>query len=193
MPLRTITAKPAAGPETPTALPEMGATTRPPRMPAMSPARGGAPEARAMPRQSGRATRIVMMTTTTLVAIGTVVIAAGRTITSTVRNANAWTAPTNPRATIASMISKAVVDQKITSEISTAMITSESPAIVDGTFVIFVCCMFLATTRVATGTRVTAAARQTTTNFAKTARYASPITKSLRAAYSYFLVQTSRC
>jgi len=99
--------------------------------------------------KSGRATRIVMTRTTTLVAIGTVVIAAGRTITSTVRNANAWTAPTNPRATIASMISEAVVDQKITSEISTAMITT--------------------TTRVATGTRVTAAARQTTTNFAKTA------------------------
>ena len=61
MPSYTITASPAAGPDTPTWLPEMGATMMPPMMPAIKPAMGAAPEARAMPRQRGRATRKTTM------------------------------------------------------------------------------------------------------------------------------------
>lgn len=115
-------------------------------------------------KKSGRATRIVMMITTTLVAIGTVVIAAGRTTMPFVKNANAWTAPTNPRVTTALIVSKVVVAQKTTSEISTAMITT--------------------TTRVATGTRVTAAVQQTITNIAKiaSARTARTLRKETTAS-----------
>lgn len=49
--------KPAAGPETARAEPLMFETTRPPIMPDKRPAYKGAPEAKAIPRQRGRATR----------------------------------------------------------------------------------------------------------------------------------------
>jgi len=51
------TARPAAGPLTWSGHPEIEPTTRPPMIPVMSPAPGGAPEAIAMPMHSGRATR----------------------------------------------------------------------------------------------------------------------------------------
>ncbi len=57
MAVRTITASPAAGPLTPSADPEAAPTTMPPTMPAMMPEKSGAPDASAMPRQSGVATR----------------------------------------------------------------------------------------------------------------------------------------
>src|SRR5690606_40465503 len=52
-----MTARPAAGPLTPSGDLETSPTTMPPTMPASSPPMGGAPEARAIPRQSGSATR----------------------------------------------------------------------------------------------------------------------------------------
>ena len=52
-----MTASPAAGPLTPRAEPLRNPTTMPPTMPAMMPEKRGAPEARAMPRQRGTATR----------------------------------------------------------------------------------------------------------------------------------------
>jgi hypothetical protein len=57
MAVATITAKPAAGPLTLTDDPDKAATTKPPMMPEMMPEKSGAPEASAMPRQSGKATR----------------------------------------------------------------------------------------------------------------------------------------
>jgi hypothetical protein len=51
--VRTMTASPAAGPETPSCDPLAAPTTTPPTMPAMMPEKSGAPEARAMPRHSG--------------------------------------------------------------------------------------------------------------------------------------------
>ncbi len=56
MPFNTITVKPAAGPVTLTFEPLASATTMPPTIPAMMPENKGAPEANAMPRQSGQAT-----------------------------------------------------------------------------------------------------------------------------------------
>ena len=53
----TMTVKPAAGPETLNCEPLTTATTSPPTIPAITPAKGGAPEAKAIPRQSGKATR----------------------------------------------------------------------------------------------------------------------------------------
>jgi hypothetical protein len=61
MAVRTMTASPAAGPLTPSGEPLAMPTTMPPTTPAMSPDRRGAPEARAMPRQSGTATRNTTM------------------------------------------------------------------------------------------------------------------------------------
>jgi hypothetical protein len=57
MPLSTITLSPAAGPLTLSADPLKEETTNPPTTPAMIPEKRGAPEARAMPRQSGNATK----------------------------------------------------------------------------------------------------------------------------------------
>ncbi len=57
MAFSTMTARPAAGPATPSCDPLATPTTMPPTMPAMMPEKSGAPEARAMPRQSGVATR----------------------------------------------------------------------------------------------------------------------------------------
>ena len=54
---KTMTVKPAAGPETLSCEPLAHATTRPPIMPAIIPEKSGAPDARAIPRQSGSATR----------------------------------------------------------------------------------------------------------------------------------------
>ena len=53
----TMVVKPAAGPETASEEPLMSATTSPPMIPDKSPAYKGAPDAKAMPRQSGNATR----------------------------------------------------------------------------------------------------------------------------------------
>ena len=53
----TKVVKPAAGPETASGEPLMRATTSPPIMPDKSPAYRGAPEAKAIPKQSGSATR----------------------------------------------------------------------------------------------------------------------------------------
>ena len=53
----TIAARPAAGPVTLTREALSGPTTRPPRMPEINPDNSGAPEAWAMPRHNGRATR----------------------------------------------------------------------------------------------------------------------------------------
>ena len=54
---KTITVSPAAGPETLSWEPLAHATTSPPTIPAIIPEKRGAPEARAMPRQSGSATK----------------------------------------------------------------------------------------------------------------------------------------
>ena len=53
----TMVVRPAAGPLTARWLPLAQATTTPPTMPVIKPASGGAPDATAMPRQSGSATR----------------------------------------------------------------------------------------------------------------------------------------
>lgn len=53
----TIVVKPAAGPDTAKGDPLIRETTKPPMMPDRIPEYSGAPEARAIPRQSGRATR----------------------------------------------------------------------------------------------------------------------------------------
>ena len=55
--LNTITAKPAAGPLTPKGDPLAIPTTIPPTIPAIMPANKGAPEASAMPRHRGTATK----------------------------------------------------------------------------------------------------------------------------------------
>src|SRR5438132_1604483 len=57
MELNTITARPAAGPLTPTHELLMPPTTMPPTMPAIIPENSGAPLASAIPRQSGTATK----------------------------------------------------------------------------------------------------------------------------------------
>ena len=61
MAVNTITASPAAGPLTPSGEPLNAPTTIPPTIPAMSPENNGAPEASAMPKQRGSATRNTMM------------------------------------------------------------------------------------------------------------------------------------
>ena len=61
MPDRTIAVRPAAGPLTISCDPLSVPTTMPPTMPEMMPAKRGAPDARAMPRQSGTATRKTTM------------------------------------------------------------------------------------------------------------------------------------
>ena len=53
----TITASPAAGPLTPSGDPLNAPTTTPPTIPAISPENNGAPEANAIPKQSGKATK----------------------------------------------------------------------------------------------------------------------------------------
>ena len=53
----TKVVKPAAGPETASCDPLTKATTSPPMMPDKSPAYNGAPEAKAIPKQRGSATR----------------------------------------------------------------------------------------------------------------------------------------
>ena len=53
----TITVSPAAGPLTCKGQPAKGATTRPPTTPVIRPAATGAPDAMAMPMQSGNATK----------------------------------------------------------------------------------------------------------------------------------------
>ena len=55
--VKTITAKPAAGPLTPKAEPLEAPTMMPPTIPAISPANSGAPDARATPRHKGTATK----------------------------------------------------------------------------------------------------------------------------------------
>ena len=55
--VKTITAKPAAGPLTPNGEPLATPTTIPPTIPAIIPANRGAPDAKAMPKQSGTATK----------------------------------------------------------------------------------------------------------------------------------------
>ena len=55
--LKTITAKPAAGPLTPILEPLNAPTTIPPIIPAIMPENSGAPEAKAIPKQSGNATK----------------------------------------------------------------------------------------------------------------------------------------
>ena len=57
MATKTIAASPAAGPLTPMAEPLSAPTTIPPTIPAMSPENKGAPLAKAIPKQSGRATK----------------------------------------------------------------------------------------------------------------------------------------
>ena len=57
MAVKTMMVKPAAGPLTEMCEPENVPTTIPPIIPAIMPENNGAPEARAIPRQSGRATR----------------------------------------------------------------------------------------------------------------------------------------
>ena len=53
----TIAAKPAAGPLTPRGDPLIKATTVPPTIPAIKPEKSGAPEAKAIPKHSGKATK----------------------------------------------------------------------------------------------------------------------------------------
>jgi len=57
MALKTITVKPAAGPLTLKAEPLANATTIPPTMPAIIPENNGAPDASAIPKHKGSATR----------------------------------------------------------------------------------------------------------------------------------------
>ena len=57
IPTNTIAARHAAGPLTPKCDPLNMVTTIPPTIPAMIPENSGAPEASAMPKQSGTATR----------------------------------------------------------------------------------------------------------------------------------------
>ena len=57
MPFKTITVKPAAGPVTLTFEPLARATTIPPTIPAMIPENSGAPDASAIPKHSGKATK----------------------------------------------------------------------------------------------------------------------------------------
>lgn len=57
MEVATMAVNPAAGPETPTDEPEKIPTTIPPQIPAMSPENTGASLAKAIPRQSGTATK----------------------------------------------------------------------------------------------------------------------------------------
>jgi hypothetical protein len=52
-----MTVRPAAGPLTENGVPCMAPTSRPPTIPVTRPSAGGTPDARAIPRQSGRATR----------------------------------------------------------------------------------------------------------------------------------------
>lgn len=54
---RTITVNPAAGPLTLSEDPEIVATTMPPIIPVNNPANNGAPEAIAIPKHSGNATK----------------------------------------------------------------------------------------------------------------------------------------
>ncbi len=53
----TTVVRPAAGPETANCDPLINETTSPPIMPDSKPAYSGAPEAKAIPKQSGNATR----------------------------------------------------------------------------------------------------------------------------------------
>jgi len=55
--VNTITARPAAGPLTPRGDPLRAPTTMPPTIPAMMPENNGAPDARAIPKHNGTATR----------------------------------------------------------------------------------------------------------------------------------------
>ena len=55
--VNTITASPAAGPLTPSGDPLAIPTTIPPTIPAMIPANNGAPDARAIPKHKGTATK----------------------------------------------------------------------------------------------------------------------------------------
>ena len=55
--LITITAKPAAGPLTPSWEPLKAPTTIPPMIPAMIPENNGAPDAKAIPKHNGTATK----------------------------------------------------------------------------------------------------------------------------------------
>lgn len=57
MDVKTITANPAAGPLTPKGEPLAIPTIIPPTIPAMMPANNGAPEASAMPKHKGTATK----------------------------------------------------------------------------------------------------------------------------------------
>ena len=57
MAVSTITAKPAAGPLTPSAEPLARPTMMPPTIPAIIPENKGAPEASAMPKHKGSATK----------------------------------------------------------------------------------------------------------------------------------------
>ena len=57
MAVKTIAAKPAAGPLTPTDDLLIAPTTTPPTIPAISPEKSGAPLARAIPKHSGHATK----------------------------------------------------------------------------------------------------------------------------------------
>ena len=57
MAFNTITVRPAAGPDTEVCEPERAPITIPPMTPAMIPEKRGAPDARAIPKHKGRATR----------------------------------------------------------------------------------------------------------------------------------------
>ena len=57
MALKTITAKPAAGPLTPNGDPLINPTTIPPTIPAIIPENNGAPDANAIPKHKGTATK----------------------------------------------------------------------------------------------------------------------------------------
>ena len=57
MAAETITARPAAGPETPSGEPLKAPTRIPPKMPAINPEKSGAPLASAIPKHRGTATK----------------------------------------------------------------------------------------------------------------------------------------
>ena len=59
--VNTMTAKPAAGPLTPSGDPLATPTTIPPTIPAIMPANKGAPDARAIPKHNGTATKKTTM------------------------------------------------------------------------------------------------------------------------------------
>jgi len=79
--------------------------------------------------QTGKATRIAMTTTTTLVVPGMVAIAAAKSLTNIARNVNVRTARMSPRVTLASRISRKPVAPRNSRVTATATTTTIMAAV----------------------------------------------------------------